>query len=95
MTQYPSHKRSQHLYTMIDIVDGFHPEPPLGDNDAQSLGFIAFHIGRDPLPNEISLSGNIKRLSASILETSSSPYQAKNRYAFRMIERYQGLMITK
>ena len=55
--------------TKIYIVDGFRPEPLLGDNDAQSLGFITFHReGRDPLPNEIPLPENNKRFSASIPE---------------------------
>ena len=55
--------------TKIYIVDGFRPEPLLGDNDAQSLGFITFYIeGRDPLPNEIPSQRDIKRLSASTPE---------------------------
>ena len=33
----------------IYIVDGFHPEPLLGDTDAENLGFIIFNKeGRDP-----------------------------------------------
>ena len=94
--------------TKIYIVDGFNPEPLPGDNDAQSLGLITFHReGRDPLPNEISLQGNIKRLSASIPEkirkglgisvTTNRPPSARipdteQTRINALIERYQGLV---
>ena len=41
--------------TKIYIVDGYHPEPLLGDVDAEQLGFIVFNReGRDPYPEETS-----------------------------------------
>ena len=42
------------ITTKVYIVDGFHPEPLLGDSDAEKLGFISFNPeGRDPEPEEV------------------------------------------
>ena len=46
-------KKGATTQTTIYIVDGYHPEPLLGDLDAEELGFIIFNKeGRDPHPDE-------------------------------------------
>ena len=34
------------INSKVYVVDGFQPEPLLGDNDAEQLGFITFQQGR-------------------------------------------------
>lgn len=41
------------VQTKVYVVDGFRPEPLLGDRDAEALGFVLFNKeGREPTPEE-------------------------------------------
>ena len=96
--------------TKIYIVDGFRPEPLLGDNDAQELGFIRFNKeGRDPLPHETSLS-TVNRTTHCIPEKlrrglgitvktdrpspQPVPEEEKKRVA-ELVQQYQGLVFNE
>ena len=89
--------------TKIYIVDGFHPEPLLGDGDAESLGFISFNKeGRDPSPEEID---DVKRIAQKLrdslnitVETSGEMIEAippeERRKVEQLIDRYTGLVFS-
>ncbi len=89
--------------TKIYIVDGFHPEPLLGDADAESLGFILFNKeGRDPLPEETE---EVKRIAQKLrqglnvkVETSGEIAKAippeERRKVEELIDRYTGLVFS-
>ena len=45
--------------TKVYVVNGFRPEPLLGDADAEALGFVTFNKeGRDPTPQEQQMTVN-------------------------------------
>ena len=45
--------------TKVYVVDGFRPEPLLGDADAEALGFVTFNKdGREPTPEEQQMTIN-------------------------------------
>ena len=94
-------KTTSHLY----IVDGFHPEPLLGDQDAEDLGFITFNReGREPRPEELD-SADIQRIAQKLrdnlhvnvetagLLTDNIPSEERRKVE-ELIDRYSGLVFS-
>ena len=95
----------------VYIVDGFHPEPLMGDRDAQKLGFIVFNKeGREPKPTQpqsIKYSSNEnhclpqklrERLNVKI-QTKGEVHDAvpmeESNKVKELLKRYQGLVFEE
>lgn len=89
--------------TKIFIVDGFHPEPLLGDQDAESLGYITFNKeGREPEANEAKEINRIaQKLRDSLhinVETAGKIAEdipkSERKKVDQLIERFKGLVFS-
>ena len=89
------------ITTHVYIVDGFHPEPLLGDADAERLGFISFNPeGREPEPKEVHRIAQKIRSNLHVkVETvgtveESIPTNEKQRVQ-KLIDRFKGLVFSE
>ena len=104
-------KQGARKMTKIYIVDGFRPEPLLGDKDAEYLGYITFHReGRKPTHKEKSINqitttqaqGIPQRIRDNLeitVETHPDPdtiiTQQKRREVKEVVDRYKGLVFNE
>ena len=87
--------------TKVYIVDGFHPEPLLGDKDAESLGFIVFNPeGRERQPVEVnSIAQKIRdNLQVPVATTGNTIAgeipEAERTRVEQLIEAHKGLVFS-
>ena len=90
----------------IYIVDGFHPEPLLGDQDAEDLGFITFNReGRDPRRDENNPSSPVQRIAQKLRDSLQVDVETSGHLAEEippeerekvenLIDRYSGLVFS-
>ena len=94
-------KKGAKVDTKVYIVDGFHPEPLLGDADAEALGFITFNEeGRDPEPEDVNrIAQKIRENLGVTVNTSGAEEdeipESEKRRVEELIHKYEGLVFSE
>ena len=95
-----SNQKGAKTETNVYIVDGFHPEPLLGDEDAEKLGFIIFNReGREPEAEEVNRIAHKIRDNLDVVVQTASPSQkeipeSERKRVEELINSYKGLVFS-